>query len=195
MLSEDWNAKWSTVRMSHGLWLSVCVCVCVVCVRVYNSPALAWDRCASMDNTISVVAQPAFYYCLVLSQLHPKTSKQVEENNHKRWDLTCANYKRKRKPATQRAECIFGGHSFSRHVSVIIIPGVAHVWSQRAVQQCSARCAQSGMCKKRWWWKQVLWLGPSSRLRGRKRDRQNQRRGSRKDNGESSVTWTPTPSD
>lgn len=50
-------------------------------------------------------------------------------------------------PATQRAECIFGGQSyFSRHVSVIIIPGVAHVWSQRAVEQRSARSAQSGMC-------------------------------------------------
>lgn len=52
MLSEDWNVKWSTVGMSHGR----CVCVCVC-----NSSALAWDRCASWDRTIPVIAQPAFY--------------------------------------------------------------------------------------------------------------------------------------
>ena len=73
-----------------------------------------------------------------------------------RRDPTHANYTQTQKekvwggggePATQRAECIFGGQSyFSRHVSVIIIPGVAHVWSQRAVEQRGARSAQSGMC-------------------------------------------------
>lgn len=47
---------------------------------------------------------------------------------------------------------------FSKHVSVIIIPEVAHVWSQRATEQRSIRSALSGMDMSTWWGKQVLWL-------------------------------------
>jgi len=104
---------------------------------------------------------------------YPDTGKQVEGNNHQSlcvyWGLT-ASYthtsttskkkKKKKWPATQSAECIFGGQSyFSRHVSVIIIPEVAHVWSQQAREQHSAHSAPRKMATQRWWRKQVLWLG------------------------------------
>lgn len=151
-----WNgAQWECLTGSQ--------CVCVrVCVS--NSSGLAEDRCASWDTTIPVFFPASlFYYHLMPSPSHANTSKQVEENNHQSLCALRPDSRQllaqKMDTATQRAECIFGGKFyFSRHVSVIIIPEVAHVWSQRAVEQHSTHSAPRGTATKRWWGKQVLWL-------------------------------------
>lgn len=129
MLSEDRNVKWNTVGISHGLGLCVSACVSM-CVCVYSC-TLARDRCASADRTIPVIAQPFFYCCLMLGQSDRREQPPITPNPDTKSMTT--KYKKKNCPKTRKQQhkeqqCIFGGRSyFSRHVSVIIIPGVAHV--------------------------------------------------------------------
>lgn len=140
MLSEDWNVKWNTVGISHGLGLCARMCVCV-CIFMHSG-----------TRQVCFCGQNNPCYCpailLLLPHARPIRQKGTTTNKSKSWHQICDHNKvwkkmvkkknKKRKQQHKEQQCIFGGRSyFSRHVSVIIIPGVAHVWSQQAVEQHS----------------------------------------------------------
>lgn len=174
MLSEDRNVKRSTVGMSHRL------CECVV----------LWQG-------TGVPLRTGWYLWLpnwaLSTQLVTSKNKLTGKRQHRSVNLslhlftavnTCTTTSKEPSITQHTAECIFGAQSdFSRHVSVIIIPRVAHVWSQQAVEQHSARSAQSGMATEGWWGKQVLWSKPSECQRGRKETERRRR-------GEATATMT-----
>jgi len=96
MLSEDWNVKWSTVGMSHGLRVcSVCVCMCVcvcvellssgtgqVCVLGFNNPCYCPASLLLLPRTQPITSTH--------THTHTHTGKQVGENNHQSPCVCCA---------------------------------------------------------------------------------------------------------
>lgn len=130
-------------EMEHSGNVSEALCARVC---VYNSSALPWDRCSSWDTTISVIAQPAFYYHLVPSQSHPDTGKQVEENNHQspcalRPD-SCQLHTHKKWTSSTKSRVYFWR-------TILFFQACFchyHSWSSSCLKSAGCRTAQRSLC-------------------------------------------------
>lgn len=128
MLSKDRNVKWS-----GNVSRTQCVC---------NLSALVWDRCASMDRKVPVIVQPFITALNLSNHIQTLVNKRTGINHFECSYTHNTQTDGHNNNNTKRRVYFWRTVLFSRHVSVIIIPGLPHVWSQRAVEHWSSRCAE-----------------------------------------------------